>query len=152
MQTETRIKIMKPTMTMEEMTELLHQRGSYVYYQDATDIVNLEHVVQLAREIGYVQNLDLNGFSKPILTVNDIKALAWLQEHSGEVRFCSGYISFKDEGIEQHMACPFQHYVIVKIGIADTQAGKTIEDATLQLQKRYYGLQWSEQLKADLYA
>ncbi|WPS85623.1 hypothetical protein SMD22_00760 (plasmid) [Brevibacillus halotolerans] len=82
----------------------------------------------------------------------DVQALMWIQEHHGSVQFHNGYIRFNEnESIEQNMDCPFQEYVVVRIGI-EKRAAKTITDATLSLQKWYFGTKWSEQLKSDLYS
>lgn len=82
---------------------------------------------------------------------NDIKALEWIREHHGTVRFEVGYITFReDDTIESYKGLEVQPYVVISVGFED-RSGKTIEAATLQLQEYYYGSKWNEELKEKMY-
>lgn len=150
-----KVLVLKPSMSLQEMYNALYQQGYDVYDFDNHEVKDIPRIIKYAtEEYGYNQEW-INGemvFKKPSLSPNDLKALAWVQEHQGQVRFRKGHIRFNDDGsIDQNMACPNQTYVEVRVGFKEREA-KTIEDATLQLQAWYYGTQWTEELKADLYA
>jgi hypothetical protein len=143
------ILVLRPTMTKEEMFQLLLQRG----YVGEDDKDHLERITKSARELHY-RRVDIEGdiqFVKPVFSPTDIKALMWIQEHNGSVLFQQGYIRFNEDGsINEHMVCPFQDYVIVEIGFKKITA-KTITEATLRLQEGYFGTKWSKELQAELY-
>lgn len=143
-------------ISMEAMTELLLHHGFSLQARSDEYQIDPESVKHYASEFGYHSVTGEDGtisfLKRASLTANDLKALSWVQHHHGSVKFCVGYIHFNEDGsIDHHMACPLQDYVIVRVGFEERTA-KTIEEATISLQKRYFGTKWSEELQADLYA
>lgn len=143
-------------ISMETMTEILLHHGFNLTGRGEENQIDAESVKHYASELGYDSVVSEDGtisfVKRASFSANDLKALQWVQYHHGRVDFRNGHIRFNDNGtFDQNMACPFHEYVIVHVGFEERTA-KTIEEATISLQKRYFGTRWSDKLQEDLYA